>query len=81
MVAGGRDEDLGLVLEAAEGLGMEDAVAVALELSAVVRRFLGSLAHRFAGPSGPRSEAVLTRKQTFSHVIAGVHVRRIGGGS
>ena len=34
MIAEGRDEDLGLVLEPAEGLGVDDAVAVALEVGA-----------------------------------------------
>ena len=35
------DEDLGLVLEPAEGGGMDDPVAVALELAAGRRRRLG----------------------------------------
>ena len=34
MVALVEDEDLGLVLEAAKGRGMDDAVAVALEIAA-----------------------------------------------
>ena len=37
MVAEGRDEDLGFVLEAAECLAVEDAVAVALVFGADVR--------------------------------------------
>ena len=38
------DEDLGLVFEAAEGGGMDDAVAVALELAARLRARLGDSA-------------------------------------
>ena len=40
VVALGRDEDLGLVLQAAEGLGVDDAVAVALERRAQGARLL-----------------------------------------
>jgi hypothetical protein len=52
MVAEGREKDLGLVLETAEGLGVDDPVAVALEIRAQDVLGFG------ADPSlGPRAEA------------------------
>ena len=44
VVADGGDEDLRLVLEAAERLAVEDAVAVTLELGADGRRLFGGFA-------------------------------------
>lgn len=52
MVAGGGDEDLGLVFEASEGLGVEDAVAVALEGGADGVGVLGALASFGIGGEG-----------------------------
>jgi hypothetical protein len=57
MVAVGRDEDLGLVAQAAEGDGMDDPVAVALE--SVAR-----------APLGPRRLAVQPPPRSFR--IAGI---------
>ena len=44
VIAEGGDEDLGLVLKPAEGLGMNDSVAVALEVGAQGAGFLFDLA-------------------------------------
>src|SRR5690606_8424030 len=56
------DEDLGLVDEAAEGRGVDDAVAVALELVAIGGGRLGiSPAARFGVVGGVRGERALPR--------------------
>ena len=44
VIADGRDKHLGLVLEAAKRVGVDDAIAVALELGAQVVRRLGGRA-------------------------------------
>ena len=44
MVAGAVEEYLGLVLQPAKGAGMDDAIAVALEVSTPLRRFLAVFA-------------------------------------
>jgi len=59
VVALGVDEHLGLVLEAPEGLGVEDPIAVALERGAqVVGRLGPSTAARVGGSEGGSREAV-----------------------
>ena len=57
VVALGRHEDLGLVLEAAEGLRVDDPVTVALEgRPQRIGRFLEIAALRLGGEGGPRRE-------------------------
>ena len=56
VVALGRDEDLGLVLEPPEGLGVDDAVAVALERRADGAVGLLDRALRRVGPGGLSGE-------------------------
>src|SRR5574340_1197359 len=57
-------EHLGLVFEAAERAGMDDAVAVALEFAAAVRRGLGN-------PAAARIDlADGVRRQTTSHRLS-----------
>ena len=63
VVALGRDEDLRLVLEAAEGLGVDDPVAVALERGAVVRVRLGAVAMRGVGPRRERRQPRLLARR------------------
>ncbi len=59
MVAFGRDEHLGLVLQAAERLGVQDAVAIALERRAHRRRFFRPLAAAVAAARGPRVQGIV----------------------
>src|SRR5690606_26109548 len=58
------DEDLGLVLEPAKGRGMNDPVAIALEIAAPAGRFLGMApAATEGGIGGPGRAAALHRAQ------------------
>ena len=57
VIARWRDEDLGLVLQPAEGFAVEDAVAVALERRPQRRRLFGALpAAALEAPGGKRRE-------------------------
>ena len=58
VVALGRDEDLGLVLEAAERLGVDDPVAVALQRRAHAAVLLGHAPPRRPRPRGAGREAL-----------------------
>ena len=48
------DEHLGLVGQAAKGIGMDDAIAVALEFAAILRRRLGDSGGRATAGRAPR---------------------------
>jgi hypothetical protein len=56
VVAGGRDEDLGLVHEAAEGFGVKHPVAVALKSGAEAAFGFRNWTLRFPAPCACRSE-------------------------
>ena len=78
VVADGGDEDLGLVLEAAEGLAVDDAVAVALERGAYGRGLFGGFAAsglvRFRGVGRQGALALLEAQSN------GVKIRLVGQG-
>ena len=69
VVAGGREEDLGLVLETPEGLAVHDAIAVALECRPDrVGRFGTKPALRaIAACRLRREEPVLARLEIFTN--------------
>src|SRR5215210_3327917 len=71
MVTVGGDEDLGLVHEPAESLGVDKAISVALEIVAHTVWRLRPLASRAApyGPRGERSPVQMDSGIRGSHVI------------
>ena len=68
MVAQRRDEDLGLVFEAAKSLTVDDAIPVALELGADRGRFLGDhAAPTTGGPGGVGREGLFSLLQVMAN--------------
>ena len=65
----GGDEDLGLVLEAAEGLGVDDAVTVALEGGADGGGVLGAGARRGRGARGEGAQSLLILLDATAHMV------------
>jgi len=81
VVALGRDEHLRLVLQAAERLRVDDAVAVALERRAQPALLLGSLARGRVGRRGERGELRGLLRAHARRERLGDGTARVRGGS